>query len=344
MTTHPTVTGSRRSLVLPPAWQGQESAFELAHLAAIGARARTDYVELARALDADVMDWQYFQDQATPIARAVARRGFVPAQLVEGSRAAIATATWWRRRILGLPLALLFKIARSRRDLALISVWLSKSKKAVFTSSRRTLPPEGDHLREQRDGDCRGAARGPKRELHFRLQRRGRAILATAGHARGGHDLLGRRLSRATMPRWSRRSGNPTSRRKVAGHRPRTGDVSADLSSAFARSQPATRRSACASSSTTRRAAGCTPGRASWSCPGGRRVRRRVTVIAEAMAMGKAVVVPAPAGAPRPRGGDGTACATARPTGAAGRHRVPAGRPGCRRADGSCRSPGRRSA
>jgi len=134
MTTRATVTGSRRSLVLPPAWQGQKSASELAHLAANGERARTDYVELARALDADVMDWQYFQDQATPIARAVARRaGFVPAQLVEG----FLRRNRYRHMVakadrLGLPLALLFKFARSRRDLALIAVWLSRPKKAVF--------------------------------------------------------------------------------------------------------------------------------------------------------------------------------------------------------------------
>jgi len=127
-----TTTG--RSLVLVPAWEGQKPASELAHLAAVGERARTDYVALASALDADVMDWEYFQRQATGAARAVARRrGFVPAQLVEAFlRRNRYTHIVAKADRLGLPLAMLHKLARTRRDLVLISVWLSRPKKAVF--------------------------------------------------------------------------------------------------------------------------------------------------------------------------------------------------------------------
>jgi glycosyltransferase involved in cell wall biosynthesis len=126
--------GRRRSLILAPAWPGQPSADELMRSAKAGERPRTDYVELAHAIDADVMDMAYLVNRATWLARAVMRRsGTVPAQVIE--------AFLLRRRYrhimaradrLGLPLAGLFKLARSRRDLVLVSVWLSPRKKAVF--------------------------------------------------------------------------------------------------------------------------------------------------------------------------------------------------------------------
>ncbi len=130
----PSAGDARRNLVLVPIWQGQKPPSELASLAASGERARTDYVALAQALDADVMDWDYFQLQATPAARAIARRlGFVPAQIAE----AFLRRNRYKHIVakadrLGLPLALFFKLARSRRDLGLISVWLSPPKKSVF--------------------------------------------------------------------------------------------------------------------------------------------------------------------------------------------------------------------
>ncbi len=80
------------------------------------------------------MDWDYFQRQATSTARAVARRsGYVPAQLVEAFlRRNRYTHIVAKADRLGLPLAMLLKLTRSRRDLVLISVWLSRPKKAVF--------------------------------------------------------------------------------------------------------------------------------------------------------------------------------------------------------------------
>ena len=127
--------------MLVPAWDGQLPAAELERLAAAGERARTDYVALASALDADVMDWDFFQRQATGAARAAARRsGLVPAQILEAyvRRNQYAHVVAKADR-LGLPLALLHKMTRARRDLVLISVWLSRPKKAVF------LKPLGVH-------------------------------------------------------------------------------------------------------------------------------------------------------------------------------------------------------
>jgi glycosyltransferase involved in cell wall biosynthesis len=125
--------------VMVPAWPGQLTCSELVRQAAADLRPRTDYVELARALDADVMDMEYMRRRATRTARVIERRlGVVPAQVVE--------AFLGRRRFrhivaradrLGLPLALLFKLARSRRDVVLVSAWLSRPKKAFFLDPLR---------------------------------------------------------------------------------------------------------------------------------------------------------------------------------------------------------------
>src|SRR2546430_15479785 len=73
-----------RSLLIVPAWAGQVTAAELDRQAAADIRPRSDYVELARALDADIMDRQYLTERATAVTRAVARTiGLVPAQIVE---------------------------------------------------------------------------------------------------------------------------------------------------------------------------------------------------------------------------------------------------------------------
>jgi glycosyltransferase involved in cell wall biosynthesis len=117
-----------------PAWPGQQSCADLERLAAAGKRPRTDYVELARALDADVMDMQYMNDRSGMVSKAIARvAGMVPAQVAEGFlRRNAYEHVVARADRLGLPLALLHKIARSPSSLSLISVWLSRPKKALF--------------------------------------------------------------------------------------------------------------------------------------------------------------------------------------------------------------------
>lgn len=136
----PNSTGGRasRGLIMVPAWRGQPTVDELARQARAGERPRSDYVELARELEADVLDMHYLQHRATPMARALARRAVVPAQVLEaflaGRQYGHVVA---RADRMGLPLALLNKLTRGRRDVVLVSVWLSVPKKAVFLSRLR---------------------------------------------------------------------------------------------------------------------------------------------------------------------------------------------------------------
>src|SRR5947209_16326858 len=106
-----------RSLLMVPAWTGQALPAELDRQAAADVRPRSDYVELARALDAEIMDQQYLTDRAGPVARAVARTiGVVPAQILEAYlRRGRYTHIVARADRLGLPLALLFKLSGARR-------------------------------------------------------------------------------------------------------------------------------------------------------------------------------------------------------------------------------------
>jgi len=121
-------------LLLVPAWAGQESCAALERLAAVGAAPRTDYVELARALDAEVIDMRFMTERATRTARMVARcAGISLGQVVEGFlRRDRCGRLVVKADRLGLPLALLLKLTRSRRDMVLISAWLSPPKNAVF--------------------------------------------------------------------------------------------------------------------------------------------------------------------------------------------------------------------
>jgi glycosyltransferase involved in cell wall biosynthesis len=123
-----------RSLLLVPAWVGQESCAALERLAAVGAAPRTDYVELARALDAEVIDMRFMTERATRTARMVARyAGISLGQVVEGFlRRDRCGHLVVKADRLGLPLALLLKLTRSRRDMVLISGWLSPPRNAVF--------------------------------------------------------------------------------------------------------------------------------------------------------------------------------------------------------------------
>lgn len=128
--------GRGRSLVIVPAWLGQATPAELGRQAAAGIRPRSDYVELARALDADIIDMHYLTERATGLSRALARpAGVVMAQIIEAFvRQHRYEHIVARADRLGLPLALLFKLTRGRADLVLVSVWLSRPKKAVFLS------------------------------------------------------------------------------------------------------------------------------------------------------------------------------------------------------------------
>jgi glycosyltransferase involved in cell wall biosynthesis len=128
-----------RNLIMVPAWPGQQTCAQLTHLAAAGERPRTDYVELARALQADVMDMEYLEQRASPAVHVLVRRvGTAPAQVAEAFlRRHEYEHVVARADRLGLPLALLHKLARTQCSIVLISVWLSRPKKAVFLKPLR---------------------------------------------------------------------------------------------------------------------------------------------------------------------------------------------------------------
>ena len=123
-----------RTLLLVSSFPGQPSCAELARQSAAGERPRKDYVELARLLDADVVDDRYLAERATPAARTIVRRVNRPAgqileALLRGGEYDHICA--WAERI-GLPLALLQRAARMDRDLVLISSWVSGTKPAFL--------------------------------------------------------------------------------------------------------------------------------------------------------------------------------------------------------------------
>lgn len=123
-----------RSAILVTSHPGQLTCSELTRLAAADERPRKDYVELARRLQADVIDSHWMRERATRPARLAADRLSMPVgQVVEAflRRRRYRHMLAWADR-LGLPLALLFKLARSRRDLVMMSVWLSGGEKAFL--------------------------------------------------------------------------------------------------------------------------------------------------------------------------------------------------------------------
>lgn len=122
------------SALIVRGWPGQPGPDELTQLAERGKRPRSLHVELARALDADVLDANYLFKRGTRQSRVVGRRvGLIEGQVVE----AFARRHHYRHIIafadrIGLELALLFKLTRSRRDLVLISNWLMGPSKRRF--------------------------------------------------------------------------------------------------------------------------------------------------------------------------------------------------------------------
>lgn len=128
------VQAEGRSLIVVSSQPDFPSPAELERSAAKDERPRKDYVELARALDADVLDSHYIEHRAFRGSRTVAQRCGLPAgqvteSVLRGGRYRHVIA--WADR-LGLPLAAAHKLGRLRRDLVMLSVWLSPPKKAIF--------------------------------------------------------------------------------------------------------------------------------------------------------------------------------------------------------------------
>ncbi len=124
----------RPNALIVRGWPGQPTPGELIRQAAAGERPRTLYVELAQALDADVLDASYLAERGSRVSRVVGSRvGMLEGQVLEGflRRSRYRRIVAFADRI-GLELALLFKLTRSRRDLALVSSRLSAGAKRPY--------------------------------------------------------------------------------------------------------------------------------------------------------------------------------------------------------------------
>jgi glycosyltransferase involved in cell wall biosynthesis len=130
---------TEKSAIVVRGWQGQPTPAELAARAEKGDLPRTPYVELARVLDADVIDNEFLAREAHRLSRRVGRTfGVVEGQVLEAflRRERYRHIVAFADRI-GLELAMLLKLTRSRRDLVLISNWLmGESKRAFFDRGR----------------------------------------------------------------------------------------------------------------------------------------------------------------------------------------------------------------
>jgi glycosyltransferase involved in cell wall biosynthesis len=127
------------TVFLVTSYPGQPSVAELAAQSAAGRRPRRAYVELARLLDAKVIDSHHMATSARWLSRWLARTlsmpvGQVCEALLGGSEPRTICA--WADR-LGVPLALVAKLGRRRLDLVLVSDWLSRPKKAVLMRTFR---------------------------------------------------------------------------------------------------------------------------------------------------------------------------------------------------------------
>jgi glycosyltransferase involved in cell wall biosynthesis len=160
-----------RALILVTAYPGQPSCADLEREAAAGERPRKDYVELARLLGADVVDDSYLARKSTRLARLVGRVGGRPAaQVVEaflrGGEYDHVFA--WPERI-GLPLALIHKLARVDRDVVVVAAWPSRGGKAFMLKTLRVHT----HLRAIMSGSsaqleiAAARLRVPRQKLHL---------------------------------------------------------------------------------------------------------------------------------------------------------------------------------
>jgi glycosyltransferase involved in cell wall biosynthesis len=135
------------NLLLVRGLDGQPTPRELERLAAAGERPRSIPVEVARALDADLLDLNFVLERGSTLSRSVTRRvGVLDGQVVEAflRRRRYGTIVAFADRI-GLELALLYKLTRSRRDLVLVSSRLVGSASKRFFLGRARVQ---SHIRE----------------------------------------------------------------------------------------------------------------------------------------------------------------------------------------------------
>jgi glycosyltransferase involved in cell wall biosynthesis len=160
-----------RALILVTTYPGQPSCADLEREAAAGERPRKDYVELARILGAEVVDDTYLAMKSTPLARLVGRvAGRPAAQVIEAFlRGGDYDHVFaWPERI-GLPLALIHKVAFVHRDVVLVAAWPSRGGKAFMLRRLRVHT----HLRAIMTGStaqleiAAARLRVPRQKLHL---------------------------------------------------------------------------------------------------------------------------------------------------------------------------------
>lgn len=144
------MAGRERTAILVTAFPGSVGQRELERQIAAGERHREDYLEVARLVDADVIDHDFIMNHGTRVSRLLAGRiGIALGQVTEAflRRRQYDHVLAWSDR-LGLPLALLHKLTRSKRDLVLLSVDLAAPQKArllrwlkVHTQLRSIITP-----------------------------------------------------------------------------------------------------------------------------------------------------------------------------------------------------------
>ena len=123
----------RPPAILVTSYGGDPGTGKIRLEAAAGRRPRKDYVELADRTGGLVIDHEHIVERGRRASRAIARCAGLPAaQVTEAFLLRDehdGTLAWADR--LGLPLALLAKLTRSRPDLVMVSVALSSPKKAI---------------------------------------------------------------------------------------------------------------------------------------------------------------------------------------------------------------------
>ena len=125
--------GARAAIIVTSAL-GRASRAQLEREATAGERPRKDYVELARVLGADVIDGHHMAHSAALLPRLIARWVHFRA----GQIAEVFLRPRWYKTVVtwgdfpGLLLAVLFKVARSRRGLFMVAQYTSLSKKAAL--------------------------------------------------------------------------------------------------------------------------------------------------------------------------------------------------------------------
>jgi len=126
-------TGAGKVALVVTSHHETPSCAELRRLAEADERPRKDYVVLAGLLDAEVIDNHFMEERANPFARVLSHRNMVAGQVAEvflHQRRYEHILAWADR--LGLPLATLFKLTRSRQDLVMVSTWATRTRKALF--------------------------------------------------------------------------------------------------------------------------------------------------------------------------------------------------------------------